>query len=84
MGAPLAGSLHDSQATWRYRCCEEDAVLNTQPNTTYTFDFTVEFASDAADGLVGIGGPPGEAVYIKAGASPVEPMKILTRYRLWF
>jgi hypothetical protein len=43
---------------------------------TYTIDFTVEFASNSADGMAGIGGSPGESVYIKAGAMPTEPLKV--------
>lgn len=43
---------------------------------TYTIDFTVEFASNIADGMAGIGGSPGESVYIKAGAMPAEPVKV--------
>jgi hypothetical protein len=35
--------------------------------------FTIGLASNAPSGAVGIGGAPGESVYLKAGASPVEP-----------
>jgi len=34
---------------------------------------TVEFATSAASGCSGIGGPPGESVYLKAGAANFEP-----------
>jgi hypothetical protein len=43
------------------------------PGQEYRVIFTVVFASDAPSGAVGIGGPPGESVYLKAGASTVEP-----------
>ncbi|MEM1125781.1 MAG: hypothetical protein AAGI71_03950 [Bacteroidota bacterium] len=43
------------------------------PNTTYATQFRVEFASDGGIGCAGIGGAPGEAVAVKAGASALEP-----------
>lgn len=39
----------------------------------YRIKFTIVFASNAPTGAVGIGGPPGEAVFLKAGASATEP-----------
>ena len=47
------------------------------PNTPYTLVFEVELASNAPKGSVGIGGSPGESVYLKAGASGIEPVKII-------
>jgi hypothetical protein len=43
------------------------------PSQEYRVMFTIVFASDAPTGAVGIGGAPGESVYLKAGASTVEP-----------
>lgn len=43
------------------------------PDQEYRVTFTIVFASNAPSGAVGIGGPPGESVYLKAGASIVEP-----------
>ena len=48
----------------------EDGVLAGQE---YRVKFIIVFASNAPSGAFGIGGPPGEAVFLKAGASPVEP-----------
>jgi hypothetical protein len=45
-----------------------------EPSTEYEIDYTVEFASDAPTGCAGIGGPPGEAVWLKGGASSDEPV----------
>ena len=45
------------------------------PNTSYTLVFDVELASNAPKGSVGAGGSPGESVYLKAGASEIEPVK---------
>ena len=47
-----------------------------QPDTLYRITFEVEFATDAPAGAVGIGGPPGEAVWVKVGAAPVEPVPV--------
>jgi len=47
------------------------------PDTSYQLTFNIEFASDVADNMTGVGGSPGESVYIKAGATRVEPAKKL-------
>lgn len=52
-------------------------ITGLTPNTEYLISFNVEFASNVADDQVGIGGSPGESVYIKAGATPNEPLKEL-------
>jgi hypothetical protein len=52
-------------------------VTGLKPNTTYAILFNVRFASNAPTGEVGIGGAPGESVFLKAGASLVEPKKVL-------
>lgn len=50
-------------------------VTGLLPNREYRINFDVEFATDVADEMVGIGGSPGESVYIKVGATPNEPEK---------
>jgi hypothetical protein len=61
-------------------------VTGLEPNKIYSVSVEVEIASNAASGLVGVGGAPGESVYIKAGASTIEPTKVLNNadnyYRL--
>lgn len=52
-------------------------VGDLEPNTRYTLIFTVEIASKTAAGCVGIGGAPGESVYVKAGASAVQPTSVV-------
>ena len=47
-----------------------------EPNTTYRIVFEVEFATNAPAGAVGVGGPPGEAVWVKVGAADVEPIPV--------
>jgi hypothetical protein len=48
----------------------DDGVV---PGQEYRVMFTMVFASNAPSGAVGIGGSPGESVYLKAGASTMEP-----------
>lgn len=47
------------------------------PNQIYQATFDIEIASNAANGSVGVGGSPGEGVYIKAGMTQIEPLKEL-------
>lgn len=48
-----------------------------EPNKNYTISIEIEIASNAASDRAGVGGAPGENVYIKAGASTIEPAKVL-------
>jgi hypothetical protein len=45
---------------------------------TYELTFTIVFASNTQSGCGGIGGPPGESVFLKAGGSPSEPLALFT------
>jgi len=47
-----------------------------EANRLYDFDFELSFATNAQKNCIGIGGAPGEAVTIKAGASKTEPKSI--------
>ena len=47
------------------------------PNTTYQLQVQVDFASNAPTNAIGVGGPPGEGVTMKAGATITEPNKII-------
>lgn len=51
-------------------------ITGLRPNATYTILFNIKMASNASTSSVGIGGSPGTSVYLKAGASLVEPKKI--------
>jgi hypothetical protein len=44
-----------------------------KPNTNYQVLFSIDLASNTPEGLMGIGGSPGESVYVKAGAVDIEP-----------
>ena len=52
-------------------------VSGLVPNTTYTLVFEVELASNAPQGSFGAGGSPGGSVFLKAGASKIEPAKVI-------
>ena len=51
-------------------------INGLKPNTDYRVSYEIEFASDVAGGQVGVGGPPGESVTIKAGAVITKPEKV--------
>lgn len=48
-------------------------VDGLRPSAVYAVSVTVDLATNVSTGLVGIGGSPGESVFVKAGASTVEP-----------
>ena len=47
------------------------------PGAAYEVSVSVEIATDTPAGCFGIGGAPGESVWIKAGASQAEPVPVL-------
>lgn len=51
-------------------------VGGLRPNTRYEVTVSLDLATDVPPGRVGIGGSPGESVFVKAGASAVEPITI--------
>ena len=48
-------------------------VGGLRPNATYSVSASLDLATNVPAGLVGIGGSPGESVFVKAGASTIEP-----------
>jgi hypothetical protein len=52
----------------------EDGIA---PGRTYRVEYIIKFASNAPSGCGGIGGAPGESVFLKAGASSIEPLAVL-------
>ena len=51
----------------------EQHITGLKPETAYQVDFSIDLASNTPEGMMGIGGSPGENVYIKAGAVNNEP-----------
>jgi hypothetical protein len=56
------------------RLGEADGI---RPNRAYQVRLTIVFGSNAPSGSVGIGGSPGESVFLKAGASTQQPKPFL-------
>jgi len=54
-------------------------ITGLPPNAEVRVTMEIEFASNYAVGLVGIGGAPGEGVQLKAGAVPFEPSTLPDR-----
>ena len=70
MGLFISGTNH-SDDLWMFW---KKKLTGLQPNTEYQVVLDIEMASNVAPGLVGVGGAPGEGVYVKAGASQAEPL----------
>jgi len=51
-------------------------VTGLVPNTRYRVDISIAFATNAPPGCIGVGGAPGEAVVVKAGATATLPAKV--------
>ena len=51
-------------------------VGGLQANSMYRMDFSIDLATSVPEGLGGIGGAPGEDVYVKAGAVADEPLTV--------
>ena len=52
-------------------------IAGLVPGARYAVAASAEIATDTRTGCFGIGGAPGESVWIKAGASAVEPVPVL-------
>jgi hypothetical protein len=52
----------------------EDGI---EPNRAYLVSFDLRFASNAPTGCFGVGGSPGDSVYLKAGGVADEPVALL-------
>ncbi|MFA5605175.1 MAG: hypothetical protein WC877_07410 [Dehalococcoidales bacterium] len=80
--SPLSGkalmisSMNRSDDTFMFIKKQLTSADGLSPNTAYLVTIEVTFASNAPAGAVGIGGPPGEAVYVKVGASAIEPSPV--------
>lgn len=51
-------------------------VTGLVPNADYDIRFRAELATNAPTGCSGVGGAPGESVWLKAGASRTEPVPV--------
>jgi hypothetical protein len=53
-------------------------VDGLRSDRTYLVEFTLEFATNAPRGAGGVGGSPDGSVFVKVGASSVEPVPVLS------
>jgi hypothetical protein len=77
--APLSGSGYYFYGTNRSDdlfIYGKTKVTGLANSVTYRVFVDVEFATDVPSGCVGVGGSPGESVWIVAAASPGEPLTI--------
>lgn len=51
-------------------------VTGLDPARTYNVTFEIDLGTQYPTNSIGIGGSPGSSVYLKAGASPKEPVKV--------
>ena len=78
--APLSGQAYYTGGTNR---SDDLFIYNKKkfsgyaPSTSYLLSFEIEIASNQSSGCVGVGGAPGESVYVVAGAAPTEPKTVL-------
>jgi hypothetical protein len=49
-------------------------ITGLKPNTNYEVVLAIDIAANVPAAMMGIGGSPGESVYVKAGASTDEPI----------
>jgi hypothetical protein len=49
-------------------------VTGLEPETTYQANFEIDLATNMPEGMIGVGGSPGESVFVKAGATAIEPV----------
>ena len=72
LGFMLRGNNH-SDDLFMFLKRQLTAADGIQANREYIVDFRIWMISDAPAGCGGVGGAPGESVYLKAGATPEEP-----------
>jgi len=68
----ISGNNHSDDLFMYYRVKANDLL----PDTEYRITFAIEIATDVPNGCSGIGGSPGESVYLKGGASTMEPVPV--------
>lgn len=78
--APLSGKAYFTGGTNR---SDDLFIYNKKkfsgfaPSKEYKLRFELEIATNQSAGCVGVGGAPGESVYVVAGAAAIEPKTVL-------
>lgn len=52
-------------------------ITGLDPETRYQLELRVVIGTNVPTGCAGIGGSPGEAVFVKGGASAIEPVRVV-------
>jgi hypothetical protein len=65
----ISGNNHSDDLFMFYK----GRVAGLAPSTRYDAELEIEIATDVPAGCGGVGGSPGESVYVKAGAGSIEP-----------
>lgn len=68
----LLGGMNRSDDLFMYL---KKQVSGLKPNTRYAMTADVTFWSESGDMCFGVGGSPGSAVFVKVGASDIEPQQ---------
>jgi hypothetical protein len=74
--ALMLESMNASDDVFMFIKRQLGAADGLKPDTTYLVEIVVEFATNVPAGLFGIGGPPGEALFVKVGAASIEPVRV--------
>lgn len=70
-------SMNRSDDIFMFLKRELDSRDGVEPNRLYSLSMDITFLSNAPTGCAGIGGAPGESVWLKAGYSTIEPLAVL-------
>ena len=71
-GLRLSGNNHSDDLAMLVK----GALGGLLPDTLYTLEIDMELASDVPAGCAGVGGSPGEGMYMHLGASTQEPLAL--------
>jgi hypothetical protein len=69
----LLGGMNRTDDLFMFLRRQIGVAEGLRPGQAYRVEYRLLFASNAPTGCFGVGGPPGEAVYLKAGAVAGEP-----------
>jgi hypothetical protein len=71
-GLRLSGNNHSDDLAMLVKA----PLGGLRPNQLYQLELELELASDVPAGCAGVGGSPGEGLYMKLGASTTEPLAL--------
>lgn len=71
-GLYISGNNHSDDLFMYFK----KKITGLKPNHTYQLQFDVTLATNIPVGQIGIGGSPGESIFVKVGGSSKEPLAI--------